>query len=396
MPLLVFGGIAVVKALVFFYDLVPLALSFYVIFAGAFVCAGQVGSGALKKNPQGFSKAAVLTVCMFFFAGISVILQNLLIDDRIDNDSRSALWFSTTTYLLAAIYFLIGAGLHGARFEKSNSLALLFLGILVAGIYINLDGLPVLNFGQMSLQRSDEVQIDHLVIGEPAIFLVALALAFSGRKLRGVLFAVGLMCFFCMGGRTALISYAASVLVFFLIRQSARRNAVVVGLAAILILLAWAQISVYSDDPLVARMLISDGLEADESQIARNQIFSDGLSNLFQQSFIGDPTLIVEKSGTIGAYFHNLLSAWQFFGMIPFLATLFAIIYITAHIWKGRERLTSRADDFGVFLFFYCVISVVIGKAVNFYPFWLSLGFWLYRIQMSGFNKALNRVVVQG
>lgn len=304
-----------------------------------------------------------------------------MLEDKIDNDSRSALWFVATALIFAAAYFAIGAALCKAQIKVSNKVSTTLIFILAFGIYLSLDGLPVLNFEQMSLRRSDDVHLDHLVLGEPAIFLVALAFAFAGAKFKWVILGLGLACFFAIGGRTALLSYSITAVIFVLLKQKNRNVVPVIGLMVILVFAALVQLTAYGDDPLVARMLLSDGLNADESQIARNQLFLDGLAGLIPQAFIGNPILIVERTGTIGAYSHNILSAWQFFGAFTFFGISLAILHVLKYIYLNRNYLNANTDVFGIFIFLYCVVSICTGKAVNFYPFWLSLGFWLYHIK---------------
>lgn len=373
-----------------FYDLIPGFVSLYLTLFG-----GILGVFFLLKAPvrrcQFFkiSKQSALSLILFLVISISVILQNLVLTDATDDIGRSAHRTTFLIYIVSCAHFLLGAYLCNLKIKENNLVALLLVGFLAAGIYHNLDGGLVLNYRLLSSKNSEGVDIDHLVIGEVTALCIILAIAFAGSKMKLLIYLIGILIFFSLGGRTALFCFILTVLLYIFIKQKIKYvfsllMAIVVASLAFMLYLGQK-----IDDPLVSRMLLSSGLSEDQSKIERDELFFDALPSLLQQAPIGDPTLIIKQFSSLGAYSHNLLSAWQFYGLISFIMILIIIFYIGLFIRKNKEKLVSKSDDFGLILFIYCVLSVITGKAITFSIFWLVLGFWLYRIKFLKKDKKI-------
>lgn len=388
MTLLCLISSAIARAFSFFFEFPSLEVSLILMVSGAFFASLYVtGEHLHPKGDLEIEKATLIVTLLLSSLFVSILLQNIIFNDRIDYQSRSSLKFSLSTLTFGTVYFLVGAATQNAQIKSSKLISFTLILILIAGIVFNLDGGPILNFGLMSSKRSDEFQLDHLVIGEPAILLLALSLAFSTRFLKIPIFLIGVACFFALGGRTSLIAFVVTVPIYLAIRGKLKHSA----LGALFVSACFAVVAGYLldqvDNPLVARMLLADGLSSDESKQARDLFLTEGFSGLGRQALAGDPTYIVEKFGTIGAYSHNLLSAWQFFGFIPFSMLLFSILFSARYIAKNKTDIKDGIDDFGLVLFIFSSVSVATGKAIMFYPFWLSIGFWLYRARKSSLTE---------
>ena len=123
-------------------------------------------------------------------------------------------------------------------------------------------------------------------------------------------------------------------------------------------------------------MLLSEG--EDGSLNARGDLFIKSLEHLPKSILYGDPTYIAYEAGSMGSYIHNILSMWQFFGLLPFILIL--VIYARALlIMKNRMEKGDLTvmEEFACMILIYSSVSIVLSKSVVFYWMWFSAGYWM-------------------
>lgn len=322
-----------------------------------------------------------LMIGVVVLPGISLLGQLALNLTAVDVEGRDTSQFAFSFWIVGVLWFFVGAAVATAAVGQSNFLTYLILGFLLFGLWLGSDGVFVIHYGNLS-RGADGVRFTHLHTSDYAVFSLALAYGLATKYARYLVAIVAAFVLFALGGRAALFSFMTALLLyqyFFGAQSSTSRvfGGVVLasGLLAVFIFLR----AVDAFDLAGKDLLFSEGYTSDSSVAARLDFVKLALDDLLSQAAFGDPSLIVARFSTIGAYMHNLLSAWQFYGALFFLVILIALVQIlmlSHHFRKSWHD--SLSVTFGL-LAIYVVISVVVGKSVAFYLLWLVLGFWLER-----------------
>lgn len=382
--LFIFLMYSVARALNFFLDLFPADyLKYYFLF---FVFSGLIsfllGNFNIFKQIFEFNRYFALELLLISSLFFSIILQNIFLDNRLDEFGRASL-VTTFGYLIFGLtYFYIGSAVQNWNKYITKRVVYVFPALLLLVlILINIDEGVVLAYNSLSSGRSDDVSLDHLAVGEVAVVLLFFSTTFSPEKFKYFLYIFSIICLFALGGRIALISFIIAIFLRELMQSSVINYfKILIGLLLTSLLIFYF-FEVDLNDPLVKRMIFSDGLGQDESKLARDSFLESGLGFLWDQFLFGNPNILIDNYNNLGTYVHNIFSAWQFFGFIPFILFVIIIFIIYMYIYINRRILTGSMDDFGVLLFFYTSISILIGKAIMFFLFWMAIGFWIYRMR---------------
>jgi len=320
--------------------------------------------------------AALLLALIFAVAGQYAFVGSMNDLDGIDT-------FTFTFNMLANSVFWLFAGASMALCRLRTSLLRALLLMLAVALIVahatDESGLFV-NYGKI-IEESELQRLSHLTVAEFAVFLIFISYV-SARRLRVVVFLVGVAVLFSLGGRSSLYFTIFSVAVYEVLRGGVRLRVfgALTSLAiaiAILFFLALHFNLLDEDSKFVQQMLFTEGIVQDESYAERQYINSTALGMLTKQVLFGDPTLIASHYGYIGSYLHNLLSAWQFFGL-PTFAVMVALLWAS---WKRMRVALAESPSpivqVGSLLLIYTLVSVIFSKYVGFRFLWVSIGFWM-------------------
>lgn len=310
-----------------------------------------------------------------FSMAISILLQGILMIDAVDFLGRSSFLYVKTTYFIAVSWLLVGFVLSYASYERSNvrGIALALLAFFM--VYYALDGGLVVSYMYLAQQGGLEA-LNHLFVGDGLIFIFFLAFSLVSNKYKLVVVTFGFVYLFMSGGRTALFLSIMAVYFYFIVcGGGSRKYAVIFGLLISGLFMGIGQLS--NENELIDRMLFRQGITSDDSFIGRLDFFYESVGALPRQFFYGDPSLIVLETGSIGAYAHNILSAWQFYGFFAFIFLLVSLIYCGVFIFKNFKSLERPIEIFFILMFFYVFLCAVLSKFVGFYHLWMALGFWV-------------------
>ena len=312
---------------------------------------------------------------------VVVALQYFYIDDLRDDLGRSALGITRGILLLGLSWIACGAPIQGLKRERSLILVICIMGFLSFSVFTNLNGGIFVSYAKLNEGRSDDAGLNHLMVGEAVLFLLLLAYAFAPNRWRLITFSLSIAMLFSLAGRGAFFSYFLAVgLHHYLVVSTGWKWSNLVAVFAVLV--GCASIYLFLDfrDDAVARMLLSQGLSEDGSVVERQAVLAGGLKALPAQILIGDPAFLIRTFRSMGTYIHNILSAWQFFGLVPFLMFVSALMWVSLYILKNRKKMHGPIDDFGVLIFLYSGISILAAKYIGFHMFWFALGFWFFRM----------------
>lgn len=312
---------------------------------------------------------------VIFSMGLAILFQDILKIDMVDFLGRSSLLYVKTTYFIAMSWLLVGFVLSYASYERSNfrGMALALLAIFM--VYYALDGGLVVSYMYLAQQGGLEA-LNHLFVGDGLIFMFFLAFSLVSDKYKLIVVTFGFLYLFMSGGRTALFLSMMAVYFYYIFSGGgSRKFAIVFGVLIAGLFIGIGQLS--NENELIDRMLFRQGITSDDSFIGRLDFFYESIGALPRQFLYGDPSLIVLEAGSIGAYAHNILSAWQFYGFFAFIFLLISLVYCGVFIFKNLESLGRPIEIFFVLMFFYVFLCALLSKYVGFYHLWMTLGFWV-------------------
>lgn len=376
----------------FFYNWPSISISNYLSYPLALTgFAYVVFKFSKRKSSWELSSSLFLALILLSSIAISVVLQQLLATDSLIIDGLTPASVSLNYLLVGLTWFCLGAAMQGLDdqdFGRNFFLipALVFVVCVASSLS---DGL-ILNYKSISDEKPSDLEISHLTIGSYAVVALLLPVAFSTRPYKFLAFAGGVLLFFCLGGRANLFVFILTCSVFYASRLGLIKSTVLLSGSLIVLTLALLLLKIDLNDAQVQKMIFYDGFSEDQSEAARDLFFWGALDGLPRQALYGDPGYLIEKFYSLGAYSHNLLSAWQFFGVAPFVLFAVSMFFISRKIFAYRFQLRSSLDEFGILLFVFCLISIMFVKSINFFPFWMSLGFWFFRLDGLKF-QGLNR-----
>lgn len=334
-----------------------------------------------KKRAYCFSYPIILALSIFSSLLLTVIFQAIFLDDVIDGLGRSALGYAWGILPMGFTWMLWGATVQGYTKNKSLIFSVILLVIVAIPVYLNTNDNLLVQYGSISDLYKGGSEVNHLIVADSTLILLILAFSFSPSRWRWIVVFVTILVLFSLGGRTALYIYLVSIGLYLLLKNNQTYifyYLIVIVFMAVLIFQNFISIDI--KDEGVMRMFIADGVGSDASAQARESLLLIGIQELPKQIFIGDPTFPVRIFGSTGGFIHNILSSWQYYGLIPFLIFISSLIVCGVHVISYVKQLLTPIEEFGAIIFIYAALSVLFAKSIAFLLFWFALGFWLPRI----------------
>lgn len=233
--------------------------------------------------------------------------------------------------------------------------------------------------------------LNHLLLSEFMLLICFFSYVSSPAVLRPLVLLATAYILFAGGGRSSLLIGIGSLIIYeylFAWRSLALFSTAIialgVGLAAYLVDLG---------DPVFQYMLFSAGVENDASSVLRSEQFMAGVERLPSQALFGEASFLVKRFGDLGYYIHNILSAWQLFGLAVFLMLIGFLVRSALCLRSTMLNASTEVDHFFAAVFIYASISALTVKYVGFSAMWYVLGYWMLR-RDSNF-RALNRVRIK-
>lgn len=322
---------------------------------------------------------------------LPLVMHRFFLVDRLDHLGRSPLDTAASLSVFSLCWVIIGAVLQRAMLPYSNSIGFVALVVPLILVLPSIGSDFVIDYRLLNAGRSDGLEFNHLVLGETVGVLVLFAIAISQGYLRVVAIGLAVFVLFALGGRTALFSIVPTLLVFFAVKRQLTRYLPVLFFLVFVPLVFF--LIVYADFILestaLSRMLIIGGLGDENSFVLRSEFIKIGLHALPDQILFGDPTFLVDRLGTVGAYMHNILSAWQFWGFFTFFYILVCCLIVLIGFWRYPFLANDAVGDFALITFLYGFVCVLSGKHVGFDLFWLGLGMGLARVASSSQRESV-------
>lgn len=367
----------IAKTAAVFYPAIPWSTSQVFLFLAALYSMQSIDKVLKIFLLKDIKVLMLVTLPLVSFFALT--LQIIFFGTVLDNIGRDTSKVVFDFLLYSFIWIVIGIRLGQSKEYKESILIpfILLVPILII-VAINLNGNLVISYWDLAGQRTDNVELSHLVIGEAVILIIILAISFSNANVVPIIISLGAFLLFVIGGRTNLIVFIAAVVVFYFrySKNKLRFICVLFVFMSIIYIIRNYLLENYADDFLVNRMLLSDGVQSDESASARNRLMLEFINDLDAYFWIGNINFIVHKYGSFGSYVHNLMSAYQYFGFLGFLLTLAVLFMTLRRSWIGANYYIMHSK-FYLLLSWTTLFSLISGKYIAFSLFWILIGFSL-------------------
>ena len=330
----------------------------------------------------------ILIFSIYIYLILILVLQNYFYPELYDSTGRSALEYARSYAIGGMLWLTIGfsLGLTNLKIKENQFFSfLIILGLIFSLSFVDKVGL-VIDYASLKDNRADDIDYSHLVIGHFVLILVLVALAFS-RKWDNLILILGLVIFFMVGGRSDLFIFILTFLFYkFLFDNKKMWLSLLFLISTIFVFIFTIGFDFLKD----TRFYFIISGEGDDSWQLRKLIFDKNIGNLYSQFFIGNPNKIIttefgvsELYNNIGAYSHNIISAWQFYGFIFFIFILFFMFFTGIKIFSisVNKVKVDVLEKFFILLFLFSAISLLFTKAIIYYPMWLCMGYWLTKFR---------------
>lgn len=308
------------------------------------------------------------------------ILQNIFHEPFIGGDGVEIVDNVTTVTLVSLLWLFIGGATSQFKVGNSDIVALILCATTALAMYFATDESLTIPFAKIE-ELSGVEGVSHLTLERHIVLLLIFAYAISLRT-RIVCVAIGVIALFFMGGRTSLFVFAVAAMIMN-IRGDLFKNIMVTALVSLVLVVLFqfgmSQGIIDTESSAIREILFLDGVEEDNSFAARVELYQLSLPLLADQLWIGNFSLSAARAGGAAGYIHNILSAWQFYGIFVFLFIIFCLIYASRRMVLTLRRTDGPAEVFGAFCLVYVVLSAVLSKYVGYNLLWFVLGFWLLR-----------------
>ena len=353
--------------------LVPALLAVAVLYGLIKIIQADRADGVSYSTPR------LLMLLIVLLPALSLLGQSALNLSAMDIDGRSSIGHAQNFWMVGTLWLIAGAAIATGTVARSNLFAIGLVGALLFLLWIGSDGLFVVNYGRLSAGLGG-ARFSHLNTSDYAVFSLALAYGLASGWLRIIVLVAAVFVLFALGGRSALFAFTAATVLHWIFWGGSRPASRLIG--GFLLVSVLGVVFIYLADLGGAEVagkdvLFSQGYASDSSVVARVDQIMLGVADLGRQAMFGDPSLIVKRFASAGAYMHNLLSAWQFYGFAFFVVLVASLLYCLRYSYVNRESYDDSLSTAFVLLLIYASISVVIAKAITFYLLWLVLGFWL-------------------
>lgn len=381
--------------------------SFFLIFPGFFYYSWMVGSGLIPPLSLGYYKVVIILVFSLFltrsvFYGGGVIFSH----------GRLGLIFILLQAYMAVVAFVnyllgVGDNYSGLLFSWVVAGCLLNIALYYVGRSLDLNKskwyffiligflvVIILNLGEDNmfyLKRDavDDVQDDiatYQGFGRSLMVFGLASVIFSKKFFSVLCFFLSLLMLFLNGARTEMFLFVLGVLSYaFFVMGFFRGIVISLGVVFVVVCLGYFY---YAFNPasrmfefILADQSSSGSMRLEMLLFSLNAVFSD-----FKNMIFGDFGSYVYFGG-VGAYPHNLFSAWHNFGIIVF----FLYVWLLSYVWRLFSHFKSKKPllAFGFSILTVTTVAFMVSKDNSYMLFGLLIGIASNRklIQQNEFTR---------
>ena len=309
-------------------------------------------------------------------------------------------YYASATILICKsfVFVLLGLNIHVIsdmfRIKKMRNLIYTITACYVALLLVAVFFAPNLEVSSWYLRGISKVTLlknitfDYNYVSDTFALLLLLIMSQVKSVIRKVLiFFFGLFILTLSGSRTSFICFGLAGILFWVVMSFNMRNKTMLLAATLLVLLiastfiyqsfiadqAMAQYGDRTINPSGSYRFLFSNYKTDGSYQLRGEIFNQRWSELMDNWFVGR-FMSEFAAGRPGTYFHNWLSFWTNFGIIPFI---FSVILIISSLNRSTRQLfkdsRSPTNQWLLLWSIYIVIAITGARAYNFPYIWFVL-----------------------
>lgn len=381
-----------IKILAIFYGLFDTRYSLYILFlillTSIAIVLNKIVRGSIRISKNDLSIFILITTL-----SLSVFSQLTLTNNLLDGNGLSTHTFLITQTAFSLIWLLAGYSLQYFHcIQHKTLLPLIILFIITAIIYQASNGGITLNYWEITnyFKNNNNVKVTHLTTGFEFYILLIAIYSYLPSNYRVLVIPVCIYILFLLGGRTNLFLFIFSVLLYQIFKGVLKARSLLFVLFSLLLIITSPFILKYFtlDQNTLSRMTFDEGLDNDGSFQSRVWLFQQTLETLPSQFFFGNVNQLVIKKFYLGAYSHNILSAWEVYGFFAFFVIVMLLMVNFRRVRIINKYFDDPLSTFISLMFYSALVGVIISKNVHFQVLWLSLGL----LGGNYFNSITNRV----
>ncbi|MFN3733718.1 hypothetical protein [Comamonas testosteroni] len=268
---------------------------------------------------------------------------------------------------LVAIY-LLSLNFHFSQilFDKKKY----FLILSMSALLIILFSFDFVSISAVEI-GGDYFEFDYQMIAFLILFLFINKVSLKYFDANLIVLLLMLTSLFFLGART---EFYISMMIFIFVGFLRLRNKFLTIIFSGLITFVFLVIGyIYIDREELSGIrifaVLFDGEDA--SQVSRSSLTSNAIKTISTHPFLGD-----FGSHELGAYSHNLLSAWVDFGILGFAYLLLIVIFPFFQLIKRFKRENSHVYILAISSFVALVISFALAKTYNYSMLSVALAYY--------------------
>lgn len=317
-----------------------------------------------------------LFVLMLFTMFCNLFLQFIFLDNIVDKEGRYSITYNFSSFINILSYIFLGFFCSGIKIKKKTFFPVVIMLFILIIFYPYMDLFYLINYNLLPREG-----LNHLTLGITLNHVIFFCFSSVSVFFQIVVFLLTCFILYSTTGRSILILYVVSILsVFFLQLRKKYKILFLVFLGVLLVVSFPVIFTLYLNIKNVSeirQMFFFLDLTSDTSFQARINQLEVGLSALPYQLFIGNPNYLIYNFNSLGAYIHNILSMWQFYGFIPFCVFLFLLTkYFFKYVFSSPTFI--KQNLFSVVSIIYSCFSLMLTKNYEFDFAWFTLSYVLF------------------
>lgn len=270
--------------------------------------------------------------------------------------------------------FIIGKFYNFNNIRHSNNLLLTYIFILILFILNVQDGIYTL----LNTDVEGAVSYQGYARSIVAISFFILAASFTSKRIFYFIIFSSIVVLTIVGSRSELILYLGTLISSYYLLNSKNIVGIIYTVITtfICVLLLFLNFDALLDLLKNTRFndLITYGIYGSSSGATRLEFHLVAWSYIQENIFFGNYGIYVKHFGSIGAYPHNILSAWLNLGFFGFISYILITMNIAFKSLKNSRRNINAVSLLSLFLIIFIVSSFITSKDYLFMFFGLSVG----------------------
>jgi O-antigen ligase len=354
-----------------------LYLSSFFILVLLTTVVSEKGKLVLKSFSSKQNKSTGIAIAIFFAYTLLTQLFHLAGGDIYDMGKQSLFLFNFRNSFYNLLWLICGiyiGKLIILRNENSEQIAFviwLFISIFYL-LNVSADSLKI------DLSNTElEDKVVYLTLSDAYALSSIIVIGTSKSFLRSmIVLASSAFMLLILQSRTSLVFTFFSVVAGYTLYSSFNRKVIfAIIITTCSILLAPFVTEILSTDERMA-ILVTNDYSSDWSYIGRATQFKFGFEHIQANPIFGGYEKVVKDLGATGAYMHNILSFWQYYGVFGFAMALYLFIVFPIRTLLKLD-LSKTTKTTLAMLAIYIIMQVLFSRAYVYMYSWLVLGFFL-------------------